>query len=134
MTRFKWLNDECEKFNDLMFGLSCGLENLLFFDSYSLIKYSNLVHDINRVIPRNDRRGVHLSWNAISIIRAGLLNAVGMLAAGLSASPIPPELRGWSWPLSRQRADGVRWLRSKLRNDFVEHLEYGLPRRWNSRK
>ena len=123
-TRHQWLNKECAKFNDLVFSLSCGIDNLFFFDSESLITNSNLKSDINKVIPRTDRRGVHLSWNAVSIIRQSLLTAVGVLASKMSPSTLSTTPRGWKWPLARSRADGVSWLRSKFGKDFVNDNKY----------
>ena len=76
LTRNKWLNDEITEFNHIMFDLARDIPNLSYFDADRLIRRL----DPYTVWERNDRHGIHLSFDVRRIVAQQLVNCVGKLA------------------------------------------------------
>ena len=98
-TKHDWLNREIEQFNGFMHELSLTIPNLAFFDSHAILMNDRISDRLGGVIDLEDRRGVHITWQARKLVTDQLVLAVEFTSC-LSGGKRPTgRLRNWVWPL-----------------------------------
>ena len=123
-TRHPWLNIEVDCLNQLMFQLSCELENFLFFDSLICLQSSVIAINIDDVLPKRDIRGVHISRKASHVVGTNLVTALELLASKWADTQPSDNVFGWVWPLGPSHRSSVLKHVSRLGTKFVFHYEY----------
>ena len=81
-TGHRWLNEQIDESNKIMFELSLDVPNLFFFDSSSVIERSPLSHKWSNVIKANDPRKLHITLAARRLITDQLVKGVDLVCRG----------------------------------------------------
>ncbi len=82
-----------------MFELSFNLPNLYFLDTHFALASDRISERMENVIPRNDSRGVHITWEARRLITEHIINAVELVRCISLNKPVGRRLSQWQWPL-----------------------------------
>ena len=115
-TRHRWLNEEIDNFNRMMFELSFHAPNLKFFDSHDVLLNNRLSRRTADVIQSSDPRGVHITHAARHLISDNLVLATDDMDCTRKKRALHPRLRRWSWPIRWQFADMIPDIKARLRH------------------
>ena len=94
-----WLNREIDQFNRFMYDLSLTVPNLAFFDSHAVLMNDRISQRLGGVIDLEDRRGVHITWQARKLVTDQLVNAVELTSILSGGRRVVGRLSHWVWPL-----------------------------------
>ena len=104
-SKYDWLNREINEFNMYMFELAQSTPNLAFFDSHSVLINDRISDRLEGVIDKDDRRGVHITWQARKLITDQLVLAVEYTSHISNGRRPTGRLRDFSWPLRQNFSD-----------------------------
>jgi alkylated DNA repair dioxygenase AlkB len=114
-TRYhRWLNNEIDAFNRIMFELSFHVPNLKFFDSHEVLRNDRLSRRTTDVIQASDPRGTHITHPARHLISDHLVMAADDVDCGRKKKALTPRLRRWSWPIRQEFRDLIPDIRGRL--------------------
>ena len=105
--KYDWLNREIDQFNGFMYELSLSVPNLAFFDSHAILMNDRISQRLGGVIDLDDRRGVHITWQARKLITDQLVRAAELTSCVSSGRRPTGRLKNWVWPLRSQFADSI---------------------------
>ena len=81
LTKFDWLNKEITRFNDYMYDMCKGVQNLTYFDSHAVLKTAKL--DVTLFPSERSSRygnGVHITFEARKVVTRALASKLRSLA------------------------------------------------------